>query len=125
MSISLLNCLMVGLGGAIGSILRYLMGLIPVKNPAGFPILTFLINIFGAFLIGTIVAYSSKNLSLSPRMILFLKVGVCGGFTTFSTFSLESLQLIKSGNSFIAIIYMISSVILSVLAVMLGHTIVK
>ena len=77
----MLNCIFVGLGGFVGSILRYLVGLIPIKNPSGFPINTFLINVFGSLAIGVIACLASKNSNLDSRLILFLKVGICGGFT--------------------------------------------
>lgn len=120
-SMNMLNCLAVGLGGFVGSVLRYLVGKIPIKNPCGFPINTFLINILGSFVIGCIVAVAAKNLSINPRLMLFLKVGVCGGFTTFSTFSLESGELIKSGQILTAAVYAILSFALGVAAVLLGQ----
>ncbi len=115
----MLNCLLVGLGGFIGAVLRYLISLIPVKNPESFPIHTFIINVAGAFAIGCIAFAASKNENIDPKLLLFLKVGICGGFTTFSTFSLETAELIKSGSIAIALIYISASIILSVLAVML------
>ena len=73
----MLNCIFVGLGGFVGSILRYLVGLIPIKNPSGFPINTFLINVFGSLAIGVIACLAAKNSNLDSRLILFLKVGIC------------------------------------------------
>ena len=72
----MLNCIFVGLGGFVGSILRYLVGLIPIKNPSGFPINTFLINVFGSLAIGVIACLAAKNSNLDSRLILFLKVGI-------------------------------------------------
>lgn len=115
----MLNCFAVGLGGFIGAVIRYLMGLIPVKNPDSFPINTFIINILGAFAIGCIACAMAKNENIDSRLILFLKVGICGGFTTFSTFSLETAELIKGGSVLTAVIYVALSVIFGVLAVML------
>lgn len=109
--------LYVGLGGAIGAILRYTISLIPVKTD--FPILTLITNVIGAFAIGVIVALAVKY-KMSDNVILLLKTGVCGGFTTFSTFSLESVNLLKSGRTSMAVIYAILSLMLSVTAVMLG-----
>ena len=71
-----MDCLAVGIGGFIGSVCRYLVGKIPIKNPAGFPINTFLINIAGAFVIGCLAAAAAKNSDISPRLMLFLKVGL-------------------------------------------------
>ena len=90
----MMNCLAVGLGGFAGAVLRYLIGLIPTGETMIFPVKTFCINVIGCIVIGAITVLAAK-LSVPPRMILFLKVGVCGGFTTFSTFALESSDLIR------------------------------
>ena len=112
-------CLYVGIGGLIGSVLRYLVGLIPLKTTHGFPLLTLLINIFGAFLIGFISTIALKK-SMNPHLVLLLKTGLCGGFTTFSTFALESITLHKNGNTTFAVIYIVLSIILGLSAVILG-----
>ena len=93
----MLECIIVGIGGFIGSVCRYLIGLIPVSEKCAFPVKTFAINVAGAFLIGLIAALAAKEWAGSPRLILFLKVGICGGFTTFSTFSLETVSLLQGG----------------------------
>lgn len=121
----MLNCLLVGLGGFVGAVLRYLISLIPIKNPVSFPINTFIINIAGAFAIGCIAFAVSKNDNIDPKLLLFLKIGICGGFTTFSTFSLETAELIKGGSVVTALIYVSASVLLSVLAVMLPQLVLK
>ncbi|MDY3929219.1 MAG: fluoride efflux transporter CrcB [Clostridia bacterium] len=121
----MLNCIAVGIGGFFGSILRYLIGMITVKEPFSFPVRTLLINVTGAFFIGAVAAFFSKNTSLNPRMLLLLKVGFCGGFTTFSTFSYESLGLIMSGNTITAAAYILSSVILCIAAVFGGQCIFR
>ena len=77
------ECIIVGMGGFIGAVCRYLVGLLPVKESFVFPIKTFGINIIGCFLIGIIAALALKNSALDPRWILFLKVGICGGFKHF------------------------------------------
>jgi CrcB protein len=74
-------CIYVGIGGFIGSVLRYLIGLIPLKTTHGFPLLTLSINILGAFLIGFISIIALKK-SMNPHLVLLLKTGLCGGFTT-------------------------------------------
>ncbi len=121
----MLNCLLVGLGGFVGAVLRYLISLIPIKNPEQFPLNTLIINVVGAFAIGCIAFAVSKNENIDPKLLLFLKVGICGGFTTFSAFSLETAELIKGGCVVIALIYVFASVILSVLAVMLPQLVLK
>lgn len=110
----MLNVIAVGLGGFVGAVCRYLIGLIPVNEVTVFPIKTFFINILGCMVIGSITIAAAKNTTLNPQLILFLKVGVCGGFTTFSTFALETVELIKAGNPLIAFIYMIGSVLIGV-----------
>ena len=78
----------VACGGALGAAGRYAVSLLPVQ--AGFPVLTLVTNLLGAVLIGFVVGYGSAG-GMTPNQILFWKTGVCGGFTTFSTFSLEAL----------------------------------
>jgi CrcB protein len=121
----MLNCLAVGAGGCIGAVLRYLIGLIPVKESIKFPVKTFCINIVGAFLIGLIVAYSLKNKNIDPRLVLFLKVGICGGFTTFSTFVLETADLMKTGMTWTAVLYVALSAVLGVMAVYTAECLVR
>ena len=114
----LIQFIMVGLGGALGSMLRYLISLIPVNNT--FPFLTLITNLLGALLIGFIVGLSD-NLFISKKFLLFLKTGVCGGFTTFSTFSLEAVPLFQRGEPFLGTIYAILSVILCLSGIILGE----
>lgn len=112
-------CIYVGMGGFIGSVLRYLVSLIPLKTTHGFPLLTLSINILGAFLIGFISTIALKK-SMNPYLVLLLKTGLCGGFTTFSTFALESITLHKNGNTTLAMIYIVLSLVLGLSAVILG-----
>lgn len=121
----LYDCLMVGAGGFIGSVLRYIVGLIPMREGSTFPVKTMCVNVAGAFLIGIIAASVLRHGDMSPRMVLFLKVGICGGFTTFSTFALESVGLLQSGKSLQAILYIVFSVVLSIFAVILAESVVK
>ncbi len=121
----MIKCILVGLGGFIGAVLRYLIGLIPIKTDSGFPIKTMLINIAGAFAIGIVTALAAKNKSISPNFILMLQVGVCGGFTTFSTFAYEISDLIKTGNILTALLYILLSTVLSVCAVFAAQEIIK
>ena len=111
----LLNCLCVGLGGFVGSVLRYLVPLLPYG--AGFPVKTLAINVLGAFVLGLICALATRHVDASPQLVLMLKVGVCGGFTTFSTFALETSDLLQSGAWPAALAYVVASVVLSVAAV--------
>lgn len=113
--------LWVGLGGAIGSIFRYTLSLLPIKS--SFPILTLITNLLGAFIIGVVVGLFEKQY-LSSQIHLFLKTGLCGGFTTFSTFSLETLTLLENDVIFIAIVYALISVVGCIMGVYLGKMIV-
>lgn len=113
----------VGLGGCIGAVLRYLLSNITVRG--SFPVMTFLINIVGAFLIGAVVGITGKHSAMPPEVTLFLKTGLCGGFTTFSTFSLETLNLFEKKEYVIGAGYAAASVILCVMGVWLGQMAVK
>lgn len=119
----MIECLVVGLGGALGAIGRYLLGLLTITKD--FPYITFGINFLGAILIGIITGYIDKNMLVSKNLILFLKIGLCGGFTTFSTFSLETLTLLENNKYMIAGVYIFSSVFLCILGVYLGKQITK
>ena len=121
----MLNCIIVGAGGAAGAVLRYLIGLIPINRSSTFPINTFLINIIGSFAIGVIAALALRNDKIDPKLILFLKTGICGGFTTFSSFALEIGDLIAGGNTAAAAVYAILSMVMGVAAVFAGEWIVK
>ena len=120
----MLNCLIVALGGGIGACLRYLIGIIPLKEPYAFPVKTLVINLAGCFVIGLIAALAVKNTSLSPKTMLFIKTGLCGGFTTFSTFALETETLIKTGHIGIAFLYVTLSVIVGVGLAFAGQLVV-
>lgn len=113
--------LWVGLGGAIGSIFRYTLSLLPIKS--SFPVLTLITNLLGAFIIGVVVGLFEKQY-LSSQIHLFLKTGLCGGFTTFSTFSLETLTLLENDMIFIAIVYAFISIAGCIVGVYLGKMIV-
>lgn len=112
-----LKFLLVGLGGAVGAMLRYAISCIPYKGT--FPLLTLLTNVTGAFLIGVIAGLAAQK-CLSESVQLFLKTGVCGGYTTFSTFSLEAFQLFQGGRHAEGVLYLLLSVAGSLLGVYLG-----
>ena len=112
----MMDCLAVAAGGAIGAVCRFLIGKLPIGSNEGFPVKTFIVNIVGCFLIGLAAALALKQLADSPRLVLFLKVGICGGFTTFSSFALETGGLIEKGSYIAASAYVILSVVVGVLA---------
>src|SRR5574344_734334 len=106
-----MNILLVACGGAIGASLRYCAGLIPAKGNA--LLITMVINILGSFFIGLIVCVASPIIKLSPKTTLFLKTGFCGGFTTFSTFSLETFTLFECGRYIAGSLYVLASLAFS------------
>ena len=108
----MINCLVVALGGAFGAVCRYLTGLVPLRINTQFPVKTLLINFAGSFIIGVIASLSQRTGGrLDPRLVLFIKVGFCGGFTTFSTFSLENVALMQNGLYGTAVLYMMLSLV--------------
>jgi fluoride exporter len=120
------NVIYVGLGGFLGSSARYLIQKFFAENTQNlFPFSTLIINIIGCFLIGLIIGYSDKTNIFTNEMRLFLTVGICGGFTTFSTFSNDSLQLLRSGNLVYFFLYIIASVTICLLFTYLGYLIFK
>ncbi len=118
------SILWVGFGSFLGGVCRFLSTrLIGAHLSGTYPIGTFAVNIAGCFLIG--LFYGLSEHGLSPNVRLFLTVGFCGGFTTFSTFANESLQLFKEGNVLSLAIYAALSVFLGILAVYAGNMATK
>lgn len=114
--------LIVGLGGGLGAMARYGISLLPWKGV--FPVLTLVTNLLGAVLIGFVVGiYNSKG--ISENKLLFLKTGVCGGFTTFSTFSLEAWTLLERGEGALGVLYVIASVAFCLVGIWCGHLLAK
>ena len=122
--IMLKNILLVGTGSFLGGALRYIVSLL-VKYTGGFPWATFTVNILGCLLIGVLWGIFSRCANASQQLVLFLSVGFCGGFTTFSTLSKESLQLIQSGNWLYFSLYVAGSILLGLLIVAVGYQIAK
>ncbi len=117
------NLLLVGLGGSIGSMARYAASLL-IKSKS-FPFATLSVNIIGSFIIGLVFAMSIKQEGISDNWKLFLTTGICGGFTTFSAFSLENMGLLQSGKIGMAVIYICLSVVLGIVATFLGYRLVN
>ena len=117
------NLLLIGLGGAAGSMLRYAFA-VWFKH-ANFPLATFLVNIIGSFVIGLVFAYALRSESFAINWRLFLAAGICGGFTTFSAFSLESLSLLQQQRIGMFFLYVIGSLLLGLAATWLGYSLLK
>ncbi|MDD3034463.1 MAG: fluoride efflux transporter CrcB [Bacteroidales bacterium] len=116
------HILLIGTGGFIGSVARYYVSRLNlIWDFLSIPIGTLLVNIAGCFIIGFLTGISDKSNLLSTDMRLFLMVGFCGGFTTFSSFANENLMLLHSGEVLSIILYTSLSVILGFLAVYLGY----
>ncbi|MBR6402265.1 MAG: fluoride efflux transporter CrcB [Eubacterium sp.] len=113
-----MSFIFVALGGALGAVSRYAISLIPLKTQ--FPVLTLITNILGALLIGFIVGITDKKGDVSPNIVLFWKTGVCGGFTTFSTFSLEAYKLFENKAYVLGGVYVALSVCCCILGIYFG-----
>ncbi len=113
--------LFIGIGGAIGSVLRYLTSVMMSKYWANhFPLATFITNILGCFILGLLIGLLEKNNLANSNLKWFLVTGFCGGYTTFSTFGFENYSLFQSNNSILAFIYIAMSVLVGIFAVWLG-----
>ncbi len=122
----MLNALAVGCGGFIGAVSRYLMTMLINRMSTGaFPVATLVINILGSFLIGLLTQVVPNLYPNNKRLLLFLTTGILGGFTTFSTFSLDTVNLYQNGNTTFAIMNVIISVLFCVIGVILGKMLAK
>lgn len=125
MSISIYHIFLVAMGGMVGSVLRFVAGtLIMNKVSTAFPWGTFWVNIVGSLLMGWVAGHLAKHPGFHPWQLL-LATGFCGGFTTFSALSNESLQMLKSGQYGLLTIYLSASLILGIGAAALGYTFSK
>ncbi|MBS0282184.1 MAG: fluoride efflux transporter CrcB [Proteobacteria bacterium] len=118
--------LMVALGGALGSLARYFVaGAVQPAWWPGFPFGIFVVNITGGLMMGLIAGLAALKLNLTPEMRAFLTTGILGGYTTFSTFSLDSAMLMERGAYAQAGAYITGSVVLSILALFAGLWLVR
>ncbi len=122
----MLKVIYVGFGGFIGSILRYSLYIL-TSNILGYtsPVATIFVNIIGCFLIGFAYQLFSTQLVISENLRLFIMIGLLGGFTTFSAFSIDAFQLYQNSGKILAIAYVVVSIILSLLATLAGFWLIK
>ncbi len=126
MAVSMTHILLVAAGGALGSVLRYLVGLWTLRSfGPSFPWGTLTVNITGSFLIGVLAEVIARKFGASAEMRVFLITGILGGYTTFSAFSLDAITLLERGEAVTALIYVASSVLLSALAVFAGLVLMR
>lgn len=124
--ISIKNIILVILGSALGGASRFIASeIIKQKTTLKFPLGTLMVNLIGCFMIGMIYGYISRSAEDSNDLKLLLATGFCGGFTTFSAFAAENMELLKTGNQITAISYIVLSVVLGILATFLGNFILK
>ena len=118
------NILIVGLGGAMGAMMRY--GMTLVCNAIQWPsnLGTFLVNIIGSFVMGLLIGWSEAN-SSQTSWLLMATVGICGGFTTFSTFSMQSVSLLQQGKYPLAVLYILGTVLVCIVMAAIGYWIIK
>lgn len=111
----------IGMGGFLGTIARFGVSKLNVHwHFFSIPIGTLIVNVVGSFIIGLVISLSQKNGIINTNLQLFLTVGICGGFTTFSSFSMENMQLIQNGQIMTALFYATISIIAGFIAVYLG-----
>lgn len=121
MALSLPQILVIMLGGSLGALMRFIVSSsITAKLGSSFPYGTLTVNVLGSFAMGFLAMFLVERMGLDPLIRLGVFVGFLGAFTTFSTFSMETLNLFEQGESMRALVNMFISVMLSVLAVWLG-----
>ena len=112
---------LVALGGALGSVSRFLLGpALQRAFNATFPVGTLFINVVGSLILGFVLGLAAEGVDVRPEARAFIAIGFCGGFTTFSTFSYEAVRLLEDGEGSRAALYILASVVLSVGAAFIG-----
>jgi fluoride exporter len=114
----------IGTGGFIGSIARYLVSKLNLSvSFYSIPVGTLLVNVLGSLVIGLLMGLSERSVIISTEVRLFLMVGLCGGFTTFSSFTMENLTLLHNGQILQVLVYSASSILFGFIAVYAGYVI--
>ena len=108
------------IGGGLGSVIRFMINKIEIISDNNFPYSTFISNFLGCLILGIVLGYFIKNENTNSILFVFLTVGLCGGFTTFSSFSNESLQLIQNGEIFTFLAYLLGSLVIGIMSVYMG-----
>jgi fluoride exporter len=123
LSMSFTTCLIVMIGGAFGTLARYVIAMLALPISRDLPWGTIVINITGSFVIGLFgtLTLAHGRYPASDNVRLFVMVGICGGYTTFSSFSLQTLDLLRGGAVVRALVNVIASVTLCVVAAAAGH----
>lgn len=120
------DILLVGLGGGVGSVARFLcQRSVSAWYPHAFPFGTLIVNFLGCFLIGLLLGFMEKGSFVKPELKLLLVTGFCGGYTTFSAFAAENIQLLRDGRLLYFTMYTVGSVLLGILAAFAGLSLAK
>ena len=117
------NFLLVGVGGAAGSALRYAIALMLPRAGRGFPWATLSVNLIGCLLIGLLSGLTPRNHWMFQTGWVLLATGVCGGFTTYSAFALDNVKLFEAGGSLVALTYTLISLVFGIILCYVGHMI--
>ncbi|MFN8394693.1 MAG: fluoride efflux transporter CrcB [Bacteroidia bacterium] len=117
----MMEWLVVFLGGGMGSLARMALGKWPGNAAEGFPVGTFLANVLACLVLGTVAGFVAQRGNLHPLLRLGITAGFCGGFSTFSTFSLEAMNLFDAGRYLLMAVYVLASVALCFVGIAVGQ----
>ncbi|MER3522878.1 MAG: fluoride efflux transporter CrcB [Ignavibacteria bacterium] len=121
-----MNYALVFLGGGIGAVARYgLQGLVYRVVPPTFPYGTIVVNVVGSFLIGFLMTFFNERFLVSPSLRVFLTIGILGGFTTFSSFSYETIMLLRDGSIAAAVWNVVATMLMCLVATWIGMAVGK
>jgi len=119
-----LNLLAIALGGAIGSVARYLLSTFVLRvSGTLFPLGTFIVNLIGCLVFGVIAGATTQRVQISPTVRLFLLTGILGGFTTFSSYAFESFVLVRDGQFLWATINVVGQVVAGLVGLWMGYVV--